>query len=44
MKAVKKFLFDLFNFVMSTFCFDKLIKISENASALQNTLLITNTE
>ena len=33
-----KFLFNLFKVIISSFCFDKLVKISENASALQNFL------
>ena len=33
----------LFNLVMASFCFDKLVKIPENASDLQNSL-VNNTE
>ena len=34
----------LFNLVMASFCFDKLVKIPENASDLQNVSLVNNTE
>ena len=39
-----KYLFSLFKYIISSFCFDKLVEISENTSALQSSFLITNTE
>ena len=36
--------FNLLNFIMSNVCFEKLVKISENISALQNSLFRTTTE
>ena len=37
-------LYKLFNLVMASFCFDKLVKIPENASDLQNFSLVNSTE
>ena len=39
-----KFLFNLFNFIMYSFCFDKLFNIYENTATLQSPLVISNTE
>ena len=39
-----KFLFNLFNFIMSSFCFDKLFNIYQNTATLQSSLVIGNTE
>ena len=36
------FLLKIFNFIMFSFCFGKLIKISENVSALQSYFLLKN--
>ena len=39
-----KFLFNLFNLIMFSFCFGKLVKIRDNASALQSFFLIKDIE
>ena len=39
-----KFLFKLLNLIMSSFCFEKSIKIPANASPLPSFLLRSNTE
>ena len=39
-----KFLFSLFDFILSSFCFTELVKIPDNASALQSYLLMNNTK
>ena len=44
MPLLKKSLFGFLIFFLSSFPFGKLVKICENASALQSYLLINNTE
>ena len=43
-KSCYKILFKLFNLITASFCFGKLVKISENVSVLQSVLLINGTE
>ena len=39
-----KFLFSLFDFILSSFCATKLVKVPENASGLQSYSLMNNTK
>ena len=43
-KFVGSFSFELFDLIMPSFCFGKLLKIPENPSAMQSFVLTKNTE